>query len=496
MRAWSLKLVVCALLAVTLSGCLSDTLDPEPARPALDAALIEAYAMERLVQDHDHAHAHIEHAGTIGFAAGATLPLRSSYPDGEAYTEMTVKDGWAYVAFAPRGNGLLPLVEAGFFVVDVTDPLAPELVSNWLGQPLGDIELTNDGDYVFASTQRNLYPFAWTVNPAAGLLGHLMRGTFIVDVSDRSAPTTVGFSPLPTNGPHTITYFEAPDGRELILQSTYDILFTAYPDDVGQNVASQRVVISEFVRTPGGPQLVPLSTFQILVEPETEATRFPHDATAFVHPVTKQTLMTVAYWDHGMVIVDITDPSAPVEVSRFADTAPSAYVQTHLVRVFPGLVDGRVVAVMEPEIPNGRDAGQFTFVDITDPTQPRKLGYWTIPGGLVIDEPFVFSPHNFDPVCAGNGQVVANAQTYEAECLEPMLVLSHFHGGLWVLDVADPAAPQSRAWHFPLVARDNPIEGFPWSGFFTAFAVDGFVYAPEAHTGLHVLPLPRPFGAE
>lgn len=449
---------------------------------------VAAYALPRLAQDHDHTDPAL-HMGHIGFSDPVHVPPREAgaYPAGETYHELAVKDGHAYLTFGPpSAPGLAVGAEAGFIAYDLSDPARPEEVGRWLGQPLGDLEVSDDGAFAFASTQRNGYPYALAVNPDAGAAGHAPRGTYVVDLSDPSDPTTVSFAPLPPNGPHTITYVQAPDGRELLLQSTYDILFTVYPQNLGQSMVTQKVVISEFHRGPGAPWLEPLGTYQVVEPDEGDASFFPHDATAYVDPETERLVMTVAYWELGMHLVDITDPRMPERLASFENTSPSNHTNTHLVRVFPGTIDGRVVAVMEPEIPSGSDDGQFTFVDVTDPTEPFKLGHWSLPGSHVIDKPFIFSPHNFDLACAGQGQPRVTAETYGTPCEDPTVVLSHFHGGLWTLDASDPEDPRPTGFFFPDVERDVP-EGFPFTGFFTAFMVDGLVYAPEAWGGLYVL---------
>ncbi len=485
------------IVAMILQGCiglLDDDLETDEAETSLPPIPtpeeVTAYAETRLIQAHEHDALHDEHVGAIGIAPLAFQPAReTSYPDGEIYPELAVKDGYAYLAFGPRDGFINAGDEAGVILYDVSEPSAPEELARWLGQPPGDVEVSNDGELLFVSTQRNGYPYPYAINPEAGPTGQLPRGTFLVDISDKSAPETVGFAPLPPNGPHTITYFEGPDGREFLFQSTYDILFTTYPDNLGQNEATQKVVISEIARSPE-PHLEPLSTFQILEPDEGDASLFPHDATAHVDPATGRIIMDVAYWEHGLVTVDITDPTDPVELARFADTGPSAYTNTHLVRVFPGTIDGKVVGVLEPEIPTGEDAGQYTFVDLTDPADPTKLGYWSLPGEHVIDQPFVFSPHNFDLACSGDGQPVSPPDALERECEDPTLVAAHFHGGLWTLDASDPTQPVPTGFFFPEVERDNVAVGFPFTGFFSAFIVDGTIYAPEAWTGLHTLAPP------
>lgn len=483
------------LTAVLVAGCLSNA-PPSPLSPVPPLSLnVEALALPFLEQDHAHNAEPEAHAATIGFGAAHFAPARTTYPAGETYFELAVKGGYAYVSFGPFGSGPLgvtvaPNTEAGLIIYDVRTPTAPIEVGRWIGQPLSDIEVSDDGNWAFVSTQRNGFPYPYTIDADALPMGQLPRGTYILDVRDKAHPTFAGFAPLPPNGPHTITYVRLPDGRELLLQCTYDLIFTDYPQNIGQVLLTQKVVLSEILPpTNGLRNLQPLSVFQILDPNEGEKEYFPHDATVHIDPTTGRVIMDVAYWDHGLVTVDITDPSRPQELARFADTGPSQYTKTHLVRVFPGTIGGKVVGVLEPEIPTGTDAGQYTFVDLTDPAQPQRLGSWALPGDHRVDKPFVFSPHNFDPACAGNGQQAGGPIDYGAPCLHPTMVAAHFHGGLWTLDASDPMHPRATGFFFPRVERTGLPDAFPFTGFVNAALVDGLVFAPETWTGLYVVEL-------
>jgi hypothetical protein len=146
---------------------------------------------------------------------------------------------------------------------------------------------------------------------------------------------------------------------------------------------------------------------------------FPHDVSVQVHPFTHQTLAYVAYWDVGMVILDVGDPANPKHVSTFHDFGPAAYGKVHMVRAFPELIDGKHVSMIEPEVGGEKDTGYLTFVDTTDPAHPKYVSSWILPGNLT-SQGLRFSPHYFD---VADGRVC----------------MASYHAGVWVIDVHDAA---------------------------------------------------------
>ena len=105
MRGEIRTLAAALLLGSVLAGCIGTT-EPGLEEASVTIPSVEdvtAYAHARLVQDHDHAASHAEHAGSIGFAAAALAPGRAGTPPaGEVYSELAIKGGYAYLAFGPR----------------------------------------------------------------------------------------------------------------------------------------------------------------------------------------------------------------------------------------------------------------------------------------------------------------------------------------------------------------------------------------------------------
>lgn len=456
--------LVLAAAALLLAGCATVT-PPPPAGGSVDYAAIEAAIGAPIVGDHDHADP-AEHHGTFNLERVFTGAGREA-PPGEYYGQTAVKGGYAYLSkYGP---------DSGMGIFDVSDIAAPRLVGSIrLDQGFEpDIEVSDDGNWAFWSTQR--VPFSPTL-PTPQPQANLPRGVHIIDISDKANPRWAGFTPTDPDGPHSITYHNL-SGRHLLLQSVYAM---AYAFGGVEVPGAQRLVISELDTT------LPVARLNVLAEyREAGATGapglFPHDVSVQVHPRTNQTLAYVAYWNVGVVILDITDPANPVKVSRFDDFGPAPYGNVHMVRAFPHPIAGRHVSVAEPEVGGQPDTGYLTFIDTTDPANPAYLSSWLLPGNLT-SQGLRFSPHYLD---VADGRVA----------------LASYHAGLWVIDVHDEAnllRPRSVAFAELPSARSvlGPASQFFEMGGFDAWWYEGHIVVGDILEGLGVYrytgPAPAP----
>ena len=454
------------LLLVLAAGCVTPAAELEDARPAAHDALHPGFE-----QDHDHRDASL-HAG---FGHGMeTLGYHNLAP-GTDGSDASERGAWVNSEIILRGDhAFVGYIGAPwlFSVIDVRDPMAPTLVSVFetANAWTMDLAVSEDGNWVFAS----VYPgAAGTVFAADYLLqnahvpsGAPLPGVMVVDVRDKARPAMTGFLPVHGLGPHTATYHRYEDGREVVFANKAD----APP--------ANGILVAEVVALPtGGRTLRPLSTFAL--EGPADAS-FPHDVDVQRHPLTGRTLLYAAYWQHGLVVVDVTDPAAPTLVSRTADVPEGEEVNVHDVHPYPALVGGRHFTLTAPEMPNAQTTGHLRVWDTTDPAAPVQVSSWTLPGGYVVDKPFSFSPHNF--VFLPDGKVA----------------LAHGHAGVWVLewlgaDGAPLPEPRVVAWHLPHATGATPpswtpVEGAPWV-WGTAVDAAGNVWASDVAGGLHGLRL-------
>ncbi|HLF15831.1 MAG TPA: hypothetical protein VI796_00115 [Candidatus Thermoplasmatota archaeon] len=395
-------LAIAALVAGCLSGGDSDSVDYGAIERAIGAPVVEG---------HDHLDPSL-HQGSYNLERTALLTGEEgrARQETEFFVETAVKGGYAYLCRTGPDQGLV--------VFDVADIERPKQVG-YLKLEAGyepDIEVSDDGHWGFWETQR--FPLSIEVPSATDPLANSPRGIHIVDLTDKTAPRWAGFTPLLLDGPHSITYANIA-GRHIVFANAYSYL---YRDDF-QNAhppTMQRLVILELQASGSLAELKTLAEYR---DPNAQAQivgqgdLVPHDVSIQVHPLTGRAYAYLAYWDLGVVILDVSDPAHPVKVGETVDFGPATYRDIHMARPFPHLIAGRHVTVAEPEIAAEADSGYLTFIDTTDPAHPTYLSSWKLPGELT-SEAGILGPHYFD---TANG----------------LVALASYHAGFWVIDVHD-----------------------------------------------------------
>lgn len=301
---------------------------------------------------------------------------------------------------APQGNYIYVATGNGLGVVDWRNPNQPELVGSMTAaDPAGGIlDAKVDGDLV--SLASNGGP-----------------GITLVDVSDPTDPTEIGFVDI---GHHIHNNF---------LNDGYAYL--TVNESGGAPFSEARTTIVD-VRDPTDPEIV--GEYRLKDD-------FPEFATGGVSPChdlyVQNDRLYQAFWDAGVVVADVSDPTDPQLLTQFGD-APGAdgpgfdseryltppgnahYVQPspngNLVYVGAETFPGSFV-----ESPDNDDYGGITIFDVSDLDDPQEL--------VRISPPNVDAfrtSHNFD--------VTSNR-----------LHASWYNGGVTVHDVTDPANPETIA---------------------------------------------------
>ncbi len=134
----------------------------------------------------------------------------------------------------------------------------------------------------------------------------------------------------------------------------------------------------------------------------------------------------LGYGDAGLVVLDVSDPSAP---QRRADLRWTPGGDTHTCMPLPG----RDLLVVTDETVTDRCAGEehlVRVVDVSDPSAPAVVSVCPPPPGDFCERGLRFGPHNTHENRPGSYR--------SAE----VVFVTYFNAGLRVYDVSDAGSPQ------------------------------------------------------
>ncbi len=276
---------------------------------------------------------------------------------------------------------------------------------------------------------------AFSADGATVFLGHEsgpQPGVAAVDVTDPANPVLAGFWSDQTGfGPHTIGAGEA-SGTQYVFLLNAGVTILSYADGTftleGKYVTSDDLGILGALQSSSGATTYALRTV------------YGHDMAFWYDNATNTPYLAVAYAYDGVKLLDISNPAAPVLVMRWTpptDTGHNHYV--HSAAMYRDAQD-RVILVVGSETfeeENQGIASPLWMLDVTaalGPTSlsPIHLNTWTNPG----DAP------------AGH----LSRSVHFFRVLEGVLYVSHYHGGVWALDVAAPtsAPPATLGYIMPV----------------------------------------------
>lgn len=267
---------------------------------------------------------------------GTDIELRQ-YPNGRSY------------AFAGTYvNGLQ--------IIDVTDPTKPAIAAVYdcaLAQ--GDVQVFTQGDRVLVGYTADDYGPDYTKPESRCYrengIADVVYGTFIVDVTDPTAPTTAGFVQL-TKGSHNQTVH--PSGNYLYNSNS----------DLGPGLGEVEIVDIRRVDKPG------------------IAARLPLDTGIDSHDITFSADGTRAYIaavSHTLV-VDTTVPAKPVIIGRIVDPTINIHHQSE-----PFTIGEKTFLIVTDELAGAAGngfcpGGGLHVFDITGDLErtPLKVGFFDI----------------------------------------------------------------------------------------------------------------------
>ncbi|WP_188196062.1 LVIVD repeat-containing protein [Nonomuraea sp. SYSU D8015] len=163
-----------------------------------------------------------------------------------------------------------------------------------------------------------------------------------------------------------------------------------------------------------------------------------------------------APFEEGIYIWDIKDPVRPRRLGHYSTGGTG----THR-NLYPG---GRYVHVAAGV--KGFRGNIYTIVDIENPTRPREVGRWWVPGQRDGEEstPPRERPHTHGFCCANGADVSLHGPPY---AVGDLAYLPYGAAGLVVLDISDVSAPK-------------PVGGLSFSPpFHSRFGVHGVLPIPD-----------------
>lgn len=158
----------------------------------------------------------------------------------------------------------------------------------------------------------------------------------------------------------------------------------------------------------------------------------------------------------GVRVFDMKDPSNPVEVAAFADI-PGTWQEKVIVKTvdtehFKG--DLAAVSVQKLDRSNPNSKGGFVLYDVTNPREPKKLGFWEDASGAR-------GTHELYLTVQGDNVYVLTANCYADY---------YSHGekmDVTIVDVSKPSSPETiyefnPRDYIPEVSDDN-YDGYNWT---------------------------------
>jgi hypothetical protein len=255
--------------------------------------------------------------------------------------------------------------------------------------------------------------------------GTAANGTFIADVTDPRNPFTVSFINI-AKGSHNQTVH--PSGRYLY-NSNSDLVTSTITDPAIEIFDITDIYAPRFVRN------LPLPVRPGLASESHDITFTPDGKRAYSAAISQTHILNTENPENPSIISSIFDPT--VNVSHGAEPF-SAIDPMGMTRNFLIVGDEFAGAVGTGQCPNGG----LHIYDITDETQPEKVGFW------VIDE---IGP-TFSPTDS------CTAHMFMIHHHEEIMTISFYNGGTRVVDVSEVAGLS--------VGDNDPAGGMREIGFY------------------------------
>ncbi|HEX5723035.1 MAG TPA: hypothetical protein VFZ06_09860 [Acidimicrobiia bacterium] len=341
-----------------------------------------------------------------------------------------------YVAhFGPSGKGTT--------ILDISDPTGPRVVRQWDAPPRSHTHKVQVADG-FLMTNHELFR---SDGPAP-------VGMAIYDLTDPFDPRRVGFIDTGGRGVHRIVY----EGGDLAYISATPEGFTG------------RIWMIVDVSDPTHPTEVGRWWWPGMWRAGGETMELPANEEWLVHhAMVHGDRAYLGFWNGGMVVIDISELSAPKTVSRLGWDEGG---HTHTCLPLP---DRNLVVVTDEAISEGcqGDRHMVRIVDVTDERAPFVRSICPVPEGDFCERGLRFGSH-----CLHENR----PNSYRSQDL---VFVTYFNAGLRVYDTSDADEPVEVGHWIPecppnqLAAQINDVYVSDDLTVYTTDRINGGVYILE-----------------
>jgi hypothetical protein len=430
-------------IALTAAGCLgsvptaSDDVGLAPELPVV----LDPY-VNPIVLEHDHddleAHSISSNVELIG-----RDPMGPEGPPGGP-GEIEVVGDYAYVA----------LLGYGFAIVDLTDPAAPKTVSTTyveipqtpvFGIYTADLKVDVTGNWIFVAMEVSTTP-----------------GVLIYDATNKAAPQLHGFWAAPGKllGCHMVEYAFINEQEYVFCAPLDAAIYVGL--FMPANPSGQRQIVTVGRWAPATLDFVQW----IASDPAQNAPAYAgsgHDDMTFqIDPITNRPMLFVSFWGMGVWFLDVSIPAVPVTLGEWLGEGAQYYRgNIHTTMMFQDDLDRRIV-VSIPEVAN---PPAVFILDATDFAAPKVLHEW-----LAVED---------------FGAQAGRFSTHNFQIVDQKLYLTHYHGGIIILDLAIPESPVPLGSYMPHEPRHD---GAPYAvGVWDVVVWNGYMVTADSHGGFYVL---------
>jgi len=381
--------------------------------------------------------------------------------------QVYVQDHYAYIGHLPNKQNL------GTTIVDVSDPRKPHVVSQInLEDPTSHSHKARViGDLMIVNSERNMTAIGRKADELPKLrtqlraalgrdpshaelaekLGvavadipavedaqrtpYVMGGFKIYDVSDRAKPRLIKFQKTSGIGVHRFD-----------MDANYAYISTEMPGYVGN------ILVIYDIRDPAKPEEVSRWWLpgQHLAGGEKPA--WPGRQHRLHHALRSGNRLFAGCWHGGVRVIDVSDIRKPRTIGEY-NYHPPFPEPSHTFMDVPSPIGGRHIALaideedhahdaQEMERRRGRPHGCLWVFDVTDVAKIQPLAIFQV---SELDSPYSrAAPGRF------------GAHQFHERMDDTLVYCTWFAGGLRIVDIADPAAPQEVGHFIPEPAPGQP----------------------------------------